>query len=144
MMTTEQTKMLTEALTQLRTSAEELTRDLSIRVLDGTPFVIVGEFKTPGSEEPITLVYGEWQGHGKCFRALSVQPHHFGGVYTMSADSADKAIAKLNSDPDNKLVNPRRLHIREVKQSRLAELNAAIAHIEAMVKTGESLNQATV
>jgi hypothetical protein len=134
MMTKEQTELMTKTLADLRAGEAELVRDINVRVLDGTPFAIIGEFKSPSIEEPTTLIYGEWIGHGKCFRALSIQPNHFGGVYTMSATNADKAIEKLKADTNCKLINPRRLHIRDIKTSRLAELRAVIADISAVVE----------
>jgi hypothetical protein len=136
MMTKEQTELMTKTLAELRESEAALVSDLSIRVLDGTPFVLLGDFTPSGSERPITLVYGEWSGHGKCFRSLDIQPNHFGGVYTMSHENVKQNVARLAADNDCKMVNIRAQHIRTIKQDRLASIQSVIAHIAAVVEGG--------
>lgn len=142
-MTQEQIDTMTKMVADLRDSEASLVRDLNCRVLDGTPYVLLGQFKPPGSlpdVDPITMVYGEWEGHGKCFRALAIQPNHFGGVYTMSATSAEKAIVQLTADNDCSLTNLGMKHIRTVKEERLTELCAVIRMCEEALAKAQAGN----
>jgi hypothetical protein len=136
MITKEQIETITKTAASLRESIAELEAANNVAILDGTPYLIVGEAHPEGCE-PFTMVYGHFDGVD-CFKSLDIQPNHFCGCYMVSPESARKAIARIPAGFN--LTNPRALHVRDARAARIERQRTALAHVEAfLAKEGGAL-----
>lgn len=120
---------LKNILTFVGEGITKLEADLSACVLDGTPFALLSDHISDGSDRVLTMIYGSYVGRpANCFVCLEVVPNHFCGTSLWDREAARKNVAALKAQG---YINPRYVHIRDLKTARLAQLKKTHADVSA-------------
>jgi hypothetical protein len=112
-------------LTGFKAQIAELTALLNAPVLDGTPFLLICEYKAPGYPAL------EMVAKGKEWRSLEIQDNHLSGCTLKSEESVQRAIKMLRFENTNlRLSGFTSIHVNHYRQIRLNRLHDHVIHLE--------------
>ncbi|HYG24469.1 MAG TPA: hypothetical protein VEH04_16950 [Verrucomicrobiae bacterium] len=110
----------------IEASIADIQRQLDRPVLDGTPYLLVADFR--GLPVVVTVENGV-----RAFRSLDLLADHCCGAICYSAESVAQVLRRFEVNPDANLSNLRPLHRREFLKQRLDAQKTLLARLPAQL-----------